>query len=113
MTFEARVVLELRTKTSTVRGELILFEDDLITVCLEGRWCIGRLCKDEIRILRITLKSTQHTPSATIVANTHRQLSILLKKCIIPDSFLSFPIDENALFNRPAKGNLAKVIAFL
>ena len=49
------VVLVLRTKASTIRGELILFEDDLVTVGLERHWRIWRFCENEIGGLRVTL----------------------------------------------------------
>lgn len=35
LTFDTRMVLILRTKASTIRGEFILFKDDLVTVSLE------------------------------------------------------------------------------
>lgn len=55
LTFDTRVVLILRTKASTIRGELILFEDDLVAIGLEGPWCIWRFCENEICSLRVTL----------------------------------------------------------
>ena len=58
-TFDTRMVLTLRTKASTIRAELILFEDDLVTIGLEGRWRIRCLCKDEISVSRVTLGITQ------------------------------------------------------
>ena len=109
---DARMILILRTKASTVRGKLVLFEDHLVTIGLEGGWRIWRLCEDEICIVRVTL-DYQRIVSLTIVTNTYRQLGILLKECMIPDSFLSFPIDKEALIDRPTKGNFTKVIAFL
>ena len=54
-TFDTRVVLRLQTKASTIRGKLILFENDLVAVGLEGRWRIWRFCEDEICNLRVTL----------------------------------------------------------
>ncbi len=36
LTFEMRGVRVLRTKASIIRGELILFEDDLIAIGLQG-----------------------------------------------------------------------------
>lgn len=113
LTFVTRVVLILRTKASTVRGEFILFEDDLITICLKGCWRIRRFCENEICVLRVTLLTTQHIVLVARVANTYHQLGIFLKECIIPDGFLSLPIDKKALLDRPTKRNFAKVIAFL
>lgn len=55
---DARVVLILRTKASAIRGELVLFKYDLVTVGLEGRWRIWCFCEDEIRVMRVALQDS-------------------------------------------------------
>lgn len=85
-----------RTGDATVAREAKLFKDHLVAVQLQGGQGVGLLGEDKAGLGG--------------VASLGR---LVVKELAVPDLFLCFPVDDEALFDRAAEGHLAKVLALV
>ena len=54
---------DVRTNRAVSRGELELFEQDLVAVRLQGLWSVRGFCQDDVRLVGIALCFSQRVES--------------------------------------------------
>lgn len=85
-----------RTNATVVACEAIFLKHNLVTVCLQNRQAVGRLSEDQTRLSGIAFSR-----------------GVVFEELLVPDFFLSFPVDDGAPLDRPSELNLAEIAAFI